>query len=49
MKSIIAALMLYPQKDQGGAGHAKDQTGNVQKRKTFTPQKIADGDLPIVF
>jgi hypothetical protein len=44
IEPVIADLILYPDKDQQGAGHAYRKTADIDKRKPFSTEKIAPGN-----
>jgi hypothetical protein len=47
MKTVIAKLVVYPQYDEDGAGHADGQAYNVDKGEPFASPKVPAGDPDI--
>ena len=49
MKGVIGRLVVDPQEDEGGAGHADCQADDVEEGKAFAAPEVAEGYAEIVF
>jgi hypothetical protein len=48
MKSVVAHFIADPHSDQRSTANAKRQAKNVDERKSFLPEKIANSDFDVV-
>jgi hypothetical protein len=48
MKTVKAELILNIEQDENTAGNSDSQTGNIQKRVHFVPDKVPHGYLEII-
>ena len=49
MEFVVTQLILHPQQNEHGAGHANGQPGNIDCGKGFVPSDVSEGDREIRF
>ncbi len=49
VEAVEAQLVLNPEEDEQGAGHAQGQAGDVDEGISFVFPKVAKGDLEVAF